>query len=178
MKLITRSQFLFKTEKQLVNFEKTNYYRKLDCASKDIFTRNFWKKLKLEDLKPFGVTELKPDINYFEFSKKHPIGIGFEVLTLNNTNNGEIASVRNFIADKIEEGKKDFNAALNIDRNVKLAKKFKLIFAAIVVLKANDEEELKQLLVNSKDEPTILSVDRDRIARLEEILCYNEPDNY
>ena len=137
-----------------------------------------WKKLKLEDLKLFSVTELKPNIDYFEFSKKHPIGIGFEVLTLNNVNNGDIASVRNFIADKIEEGKKDFNAALNIDRNVKLAKKFKLQFAAIVVLKANAEEDLKQLLVNSKDEPTILSVNRDRISRLEEILCYAEPDNY
>ena len=178
MKLITRSQFLFKTEKQLVNFEKTNYYRKLDCASKDIFTRDFWKKLKLEDLKLFGVTELKPNIDYFEFSKKHPIGIGFEVLTLNNVNKGDITSVRNFIADKIEEGKTNFNAALHIDRNVKLAKKFKLQFAAIVVLKANAEEDLKQLLVNSKDEPTILSVNRDRISRLEEILCYAEPDNY
>ena len=30
MKLITRSQFLFKNEKQLVNFEKTNYYRDLN----------------------------------------------------------------------------------------------------------------------------------------------------
>ena len=99
-------------------------------------------------------------------------------MNLNNANNGEIASVRNFIADKIEEGKKDFNAALNIDRNVKLAKKFKFIFAAIVVLKANAEEELKQLLVNSKDEPTILNVNRDRIARLEKILCYEEGKNY
>ena len=124
------------------------------------------------------MTELKPDINYFEFSKKHPIGIGFEILTLNNTNNGEITSVRNFIADKIKENKTNFNAALHIDRNIKLAKKFKFIFAAIVVLKANAEEELKQLLVNSKDEPTILSVDRDRITRLEQILSYGEPKTY
>ena len=86
--------------------------------------------------------------------------------------------MRNFITDKIEENKTNFNAALNIDQNVKLAKKFKFILAAIVVLKANAEEELKQLLINSKDEPTILTVDRDRITRLEEILCYGEPENY
>lgn len=64
MKLITRSQFLFENEKQLKNFETTNYYRKLDCASKELLTKAFWKRLKLEDLKPFGVTELNRKI-YF-----------------------------------------------------------------------------------------------------------------
>ena len=175
---ITRSQFLFKNEKQLVNFEKTNYYSKLDCLSKFIFTPKFWKDLKLEDLKTYGVKELKPYINYYEFSQTHPIGIGFELLALNNIYKGNIAAVRNFIADKIQEGKSNFGKTLNLDRRLYAGKKYKYLFAAIIVLKANDEEELKQLLVNSKDEPTILSVDRDRIARLEEILCYEEGENY
>ena len=174
MKLITRSQFLFKTEKQLINFEKTNYYSKLDCLSKFIFTPKFWKDLKLEDLKPYGVEELKPYINYYEFSKSHPIGIGFELLALNNIYNGDIAAVRNFIADKIKQGKKDFSKALNLDRKLYIGKKYKYLFAAIIVLKANAEENLKQLLLNSNDEPTILTVNQERVVRLADILCYSD----
>lgn len=174
MKLITRSQFLFKNEKQLVNFEKTNYYSKLDCLSKFIFTPRFWKDLKLEDLLPFGVKELKPYINYYEFSKTHPIGIGFELLALNNTYNGNIGTIRNLIADKINEGKKDFNAALHLDRKLYTAKKYKHLFAAIIVLKANAEDDLKELLLNSKDEPTILTVDRNQVVHLADLLCYSD----
>ena len=174
MKLITRSQFLFKNEKQLVNFEKTNYYSKLDCLSKFIFTPRFWKDLKLEDLLPFGVKELKPYINYYEFSKTHPIGIGFELLALNNSYNGNIGTIRNLIADKINEGKKDFNAALHLDRKLYTAKKYKHLFAAIIVLKANAEDDLKELLLNSKDEPTILTVDRNQVVRLADLLCYSD----
>lgn len=174
MKLITRSQFLFKNEKQLVNFEKTNYYSKLDCLSKFIFTPRFWKDLKLEDLKPYGVKELKPYINYYEFSKSHPIGIGFELLSLNNIYNGDIGAVRKFIADKIKEGKKDFNGCLQIDRRLFLAKKYKCLFAAIIVLKANAEEDLKELLLNSNNEPTILTVNQDQIVRLTDLLSYSD----
>ena len=174
MKLITRSQFLFKNEKQLVNFEKTNYYSKLDCLSKFIFTPKFWKDLKLENLKPYGVKELKPYINYYEFSKTHPIGIGFELLALNNIYKGNITAVRKLIADKIKEGKKDFNAALNLDRKLYVTKKFKHLFAAIIVLKANAEENLKQLLLNSNDEPTILTINREQVVRLADILSYSD----
>lgn len=59
MKLITRSQFLFQTEKQLRNFEKTNQLEKLDSISKTILTKEFWNAVKLEDLQPFGVTALR-----------------------------------------------------------------------------------------------------------------------
>ncbi len=174
MKLITRSQFLFKTHKQLLNFETINYYKKLDCLSKSRFTPKFWKNLKLENVSSFGVKEIKPNIDYCEYAKKHPIGIGFELLALNTINNGSIRNVRNLIADKISENKTNFNAALNLDRNLSLANKFKTQFAAIIILKANAEYDLKQVLINSKDEPTILIVDQDNIRRLEEILSYPE----
>ena len=178
MKLITRSQFLFQNEKQLVNFEKTNYYSKLDCLSKFIFTPRFWKDLKLENLEPYGVNELKPNIDYYKFSKDRPIGIGFELLSLNNIYKGNITAVRNFIADKIKAGKNNFNTCLQIDRRLHTAKKYKYLFAAIIVLKANAEEDLKQLLLNSNKEPTILTVNQERIVRLSEILSYSDEWNF
>ena len=173
MKLITRSQFLFKNEKQLKNFETTNYYRKLDCVSKQLLTKAFWKNLKLEDLEKFGVNELNPKIDYYKFGKKHPNGIGFEIISL-GTNNSNIKSVRCLITDKIKLGKNNFNAALNIDRSVNLARKFKLQFAALIVLKANEEERLKQLLIISIKEPTILTVSKENVVRLEDYLSYND----
>jgi len=173
MKLVTRSQFLFKTQRQLTNFE-ANYYAKLDCLSAFLFTPRFWKDLKLSDLAQYGVTELKPNINYYQFSKQHSAGIGFELLCLNNTNKGSISSIRNYIADKIQENKNNFNAVLNLDRNLNLGKKYKYLFAALIVLKAKAEADLKELLLNSKDEPTLLTVNKDRIFRLEEILTHAE----
>ena len=173
MKLITRSQFLFKNEKQLKNFETTNYYRKLDCVSKQLLTKAFWKNLKLEDLQKFGVNELNPKIDYYEFGKKHPNGIGFEILSL-GTNNSNIESVRCLIADKIKQDKSNFNAALNIDRTVNLARKFKIQFASMIVLKANEEERLKQLLIASNKEPTILTVSKENVVRLGDYLSFND----
>ena len=92
-----------------------------------------------------------------EFAKSHTVGLGFELLALNSSNNYDIASVRNLIADKIKLGKKEFNSALHIDRSLSLAKQFKYLFASLIVLKANEEYKLKQRLINSVDEPTALT---------------------
>ena len=96
------------------------------------------------------------------------------MLSLNNIYKGNITAVRNFIADKIKAGKNNFNTCLQIDRRLHTAKKYKYLFAAIIVLKANAEEDLKQLLLNSNNEPTILTVNQERIVRLSEILSYSD----
>jgi hypothetical protein len=169
MKLVTRSQFLFQNQKQLRNFERTNQLGKLDILSKNLLTKRFWDSVTLDDLKPYGVTELRSDCNYWEYAKEHPVGLGFELLSLNRTHKGSIASVRNLIADKIQEGVENFNAALQIDRNVSLAANFTTLFAALVALRANDEASLRDMLVNSTSEPTILVVTRDNVKTLAEL---------
>ncbi len=173
MKLITRSQFLFQNEKQLRNFETTNQLGKLDNLSKNAISKSFWNSLNIEQIKNYGVEKIIKDINYHEFAKKHSVGLGFELLTLNNTNKNNknnIKSIRNLIADKIKEGKKEFNSALHITRNIHLANQFKYLFASLIILKANEEYELKQKLINSVDEPTALIVTKDNITRFEELL--------
>lgn len=172
MKLITRSQFLFQNEKQLRNFERVNQLGKLDNLSKKVLTKSFWKNLKLEQLKPYGVDELISHIDYHQFSKSHTIGLGFELLTINNSyNKSSIGSVRNLIADTINKGIEEFNSALNINRSLDSAKNLKLLFASLVILKANEEDLLKTRLVNSVDEPTALTVTKDNVVKFEQLFA-------
>ena len=173
MKLITRSQFPFKTENQLRNFEH-NYNSKLYSISKNILTKNFWNNLTVENVRNYGVTKLRPDINYYEYSKKHPVGIGYELLTLSKTNKGSICSVRNTIADKIELGKNNFNPALHIDRSINLISPYKHFLAALIILKAHSEDDLKKKLLNSTDQPTLLTLSHENINTLVELFDYNE----
>ncbi|BAZ47376.1 hypothetical protein NIES4102_44220 (plasmid) [Chondrocystis sp. NIES-4102] len=171
MKLITRSQFLFQNEKQLRNFEKVNQLGKLDNLSKNVVTKSFWNNLKLDLLKPYGVEEIIREIDYHSFAKEHSIGLGFELLALNTTHNNDIGSVRNIISDKIKEGKTNFDSVLNLSRSLYLAKKFKYLFASLIILKANTEYKLKQTLINSIDEPTVLVVTKENVTKFEELLA-------
>lgn len=170
MKLITRSQFLFQTEKQLRNFERVNQLGKLDVLSKVPLGIKFWSKVTLEDLAPYGVTELKPECDYRLYNQKHPVGLGFELLCLMGIHKGSVASVRNLIADKIATGTTNFNAALHLDRNLFLASEFDNFFAALVVLRANAEIDLRNILVASIDQPTAMVVNQDNVKRLSEVL--------
>ena len=171
MKLVTRSQFLFQNEKQLRNFETVNQLNKLDNLSKNIVSKSFWNNIKLEKLKPYGVEEIIINIDYHTFAKEHSVGLGFELLALNTTHNNDIKSVRNWIADKIKQGKTNFDSALNISRSLYLARNFKYLFASLIILKANAEYKLKQTLINSIDEPTVLVVDKNSVIKFEELLA-------
>ena len=173
MKLITRSQFPFQTETQLKNFEH-NYNSKLYSISKFILNKTFWKNLKVTDIKKWGITELRPNIDYYEYSKNHPVGIGYELLALNNTNKGSISSVRNFIANKILLGKYNFNPVLNLDRSIYLFSKHKYFLAALIIFKAHSEDDLKLKLLNSFDQPTLLTITHENINTLTELLHYDD----
>ncbi len=120
---------------------------------------------------PFGFTGLIDSVDYHQFAKSHTVGLGFELLALNNSNKGDITSVRNFIADKIKDGKKEFNSALHIDRSLAFAKQFKYLFSSLIVLKANEEYHLKQRLINSIDEPTALIVSKENIYKFEDLFA-------
>ena len=173
MKLITRSQFPFQTEKQLTNFEH-NYNSKLYCISKFVLTKTFWKNLKLENIRQYGITKLRPNINYYEYSKKHPVGIGYELLSLNKTNKRSLTSVRNTIADKIIQGKTNFNPTLNIDKSIDLITPYKYFLAALIILKAHSEDDVKLKLLNSSDQATLLTVSHENINTLAELLDYDD----
>ena len=170
MKLITRSQFLFKSESQLRNFE-TNQL-KLDCLSKNILSRSFWKTINdnLEHLKPYGIDVLTYTWeDYYNFAKDKPVGLGFELLALNNVHKGSIESVRNLIADKINDNGKDFNAILHLDRSINLANKYRWLFAAIIIKKCDADKKLTSILVNS-NEPTIFRVDKENLVKLGDLI--------
>ncbi|MFM6204499.1 hypothetical protein, partial [Planktothrix sp.] len=161
MKLVSRSQFLFLNESQLRNFETNE--NKLAELSKTFANRTFWEL--------YQHPEKVINENYWEYSKNHFTGIGFEILALMKKHNGSIQSVRELIQEKILSGCKDFNAGLNLDRSVQnlLSDELKDILASVIILKKNEDIKLKNTLLNSLDEPTLLVVSRENISTLEQI---------
>ena len=161
MKLITRSQFLFLNESQLRNVETNE--SKLAEISKQFSSKKFWEEFK-HDEKIEG-------INYYEFSKTHSTGVGFELLALMNKYKGSIKSIRQLIQGKILEGCKDFNAGLNIDRTVEkiLNDDIKELLATVIMLKKNEDLKLKNTLLESLKEPTLLVVSRDNVHTLDDV---------
>jgi len=171
MKLITRSQFLFLNEKQLINFE-TNQL-KLSELSKIILDKAFWDNLNNEDLQDYDCT-MRENINYLYYNRLHCIGLGYELLSLSKKYSGDIKAIRNLIQDKILEGQLNFNACLNIDRNFNnLSEDLKMILAVIIIKKKNALEDLKTCLISSVNKPCILSVKRDEIKRLLDLWSEN-----
>lgn len=161
MKLISRSQFLFLNESQLRNFETNE--SKLAELSKLFSSKKFWDEFKHD--------EKIEDENYYEFSKSHSTGVGFELLALMNKYKGSIKSVRQLIQGKILEGCKDFNAGLNIDRTIDkvLTDDIKEVLATVIMLKKNEDTKLKNTLLNSLNEPTLLVVSRDNVHTLDDV---------
>ena len=161
MKLISRSQFLFLNESQLRNFETNE--SKLAELSKLFSSKKFWDEFE-HDEKIEGE-------NYYEFSKSHSTGVGFELLALMNKYKGSIKSVRELIQGKILEGCKDFNAGLHLDRVVDkvLSDDIKELLATVIMLKKNEDTKLKNTLLNSLGEPTQLVVSRENVHTLDDV---------
>jgi len=161
MKLITRSQFLFLNETQLKNFETNE--SKLAEISKLFSSKKFWDEFK-HDEKIEG-------IDYYDFSKTHSTGVGFELLALLNNYKGSIQVVRQLIQGKILEGCQNFNAGLHLDRTVEkvLNDDIKQVLASVIMLKKNEDIKLKNTLLNSLKEPTLLVVSRDNIHSLADV---------
>lgn len=175
MKLITRSQFLFQTELQLRNFETNE--ETLANLSKEIGLchKVFWDKLTTNDIAPYDI-ELREGVDYFNYAKGHPVGVGFELLTLSSNIKGDINLVRQKIVELIQKGCKDFGKNLNIPYHFKNGNLLKNLFASVIVAKKNAEDDLRKLLENSADEPTILSVKTENIKRLHELNSRNNDE--
>jgi hypothetical protein len=171
MKLVSRSQFLFQSEKQLRNFETNE--TKLSELSKqselNLRTKTFWNNLDQNQLNPYNVIR-RDGVNYYDYAKNHPVGVGFELLALSKKAKGSIKYVRTMIDDYVLKGCIDFNAGLHLNRNFKLGENFQYLLAAVIILKKNAEDDLKQCLINSANEPTLLTVTQDNIVTLEELL--------
>jgi hypothetical protein len=161
MKLISRSQFLFLNESQLRNFETNE--SKLAELSKLFSSKKFWDE--------FEHPEKVEGENYYEFSKSHSTGVGFELLALMNKYKGSIKSVRQLIQGKILEGCQNFNAGLNIDRTIDkvLNDDIKEVLATVIMLKKNEDTKLKNTLINSLNEPTLLVVSRENVHTLNDV---------
>lgn len=169
MKLVTRSQFLFKNKKQLRNFEK-NQDSRLSNLSSWMLHREYWPLVSQENLKQHGA-ETRPCVDYLKAAKDNPIGLGWEVLATMPKYDGDLTKLRNTIADAIEKGVTNFNASLNLERNLDNAIQYADDFAAVVVLRANALDDLKKICKNSVEgNPTTLVVNRDNIRQLDELL--------
>ena len=175
MKLITRSQFLFQNEAQLRNFE-TNEMTLTELSKElGLNQKIFWDKLKPDDITAYEI-EYREDVDYFSYAKTHPCGVGFELLALAPSVKGDINIVRCKIVELIDKGCKNFNADLAITRNLKNGSQLKNLFAAVIVAKKNAEDDLRLLLENSANEPTIVSVTSENIKRLHELMNNSEDE--
>jgi len=180
MKLVSRSQFLFLNESQLRNFETNEtslaHLSKVRVGNKrPLLDDKFWHGLKSADLEEYGV-ELRPGLDYGHYSKSHPVGTGFELLALNRNHKGSLKSLRVAIQDKILEGCKDFNGAFQVQRSINYANNFKNLLAAVIVKRKNYEEDLKQILIESAEEPTLLLLKPENITTLAKLWGYSEDE--
>ena len=166
MKLISRSQFLFATERSLKNFETNE--EALANISKELLLKSYWDKLPVKQLETLGA-EIIPGIDYYAFSKSHPVGIGFELLALAPRAKGNLKATRIAIDEKVQSGCENFNAGLHLNRNFKHAEKFRNLFASIIIQKANAEYRLKQRLINASTEPTILTLTPNHLSTIQQI---------
>jgi hypothetical protein len=180
MKLITRSQFLFLNQSQLRNFERNEEtLAKLSNAYtvglKKLLCKSFWENITNDDLRANNV-ELIEGIDYYDYAKNHPVGVGFELLSFNRGYNNSLQKVRAMIQQKILEDCKNFNADLNISRSLKHGEQFKFLLASIIVKRKNAEENLKSELVDSAYEPTIFVVRPDNVGTIADLWGYNDSE--
>ena len=162
MKLVTRSQFLFQSETQLRNFERN--LTKLDILARVACGNGFWDT--------FNHPEMIEGYDYRAYLKTHGIGLGLEFLALNRKHKGSIKSVRNLVADKVDKGVKDFNATFNLDKSLSLGVKFAELFGELVVLRVASEHRLLKQLEQSANEPTVLSVTKEDVRKLEDLIIF------
>jgi hypothetical protein len=180
MKLVSRSQFLFLNQSQLRNFERNEEtLSKLTNAPtvgiKRLLGRDFWETLTNEDLKNYGV-ELIDGLDYYDYAKTHPVGLGFELLSFNRGYDNSIKKVRETIQEKILNGCKNFNAELHLSRSLKHGEKFKYLLASIIVKRKNAEENLKNKLSKSAYEPTIFVVGPENVGTIAELWGYSDSE--
>jgi hypothetical protein len=164
LKLVSSSQFLFQTEKQLRNFETNENV--LFEVSKKLLTRSFFET--------FQHGEKRVGVDYFQFSKTHPVGIGLEFLALSHKFDGSIKTIRQCIYKAINSGSTNFNASLNISRSLKYVENFKDIFASIIIKKCNAEIDLINVMRNSVGDNTLLTLSKENIKTLEQILAVDD----
>ena len=79
--------------------------------------------------------------------------------------------MRELIQEKILEDCQNFNAGLNLDRSIQnlLSEELKDILASVIILKKDEDIKLKNTLLNSLNEPTLLVVSQENISTLEQI---------
>jgi hypothetical protein len=87
-----------------------------------------------------------------------------------------LKSLRVAIQDKILEGCKDFNGAFQVQRSINYANNFKNLLAAVIVKRKNYEEDLKQILIESAEEPTLLLLKPENITTLAKLWGYSEDE--
>ena len=94
-----------------------------------------------------------------------------ELLALMNKYKGSIKSIRQLIQGKILEGCQNFNAGLNIDRTIEkvLNDEIKEVLATVIMLKKNEDLKLKNTLLESLKEPTLLVVSRENVHTLDDV---------
>lgn len=171
MKLVSRSQFNFNDEIQLTHFEKCQ--DSLSNMSKKLLNKSFWKNFVEKN--PLNLQFNTTFEEYWIYGKKHPVGIGFELLSLNNKYNGNLKALRTDINNLIIDGETNFNNTLKINDSIlETPEIIKNFLATVIVLRLNANLELKQCLINSCNEPNNPILNRNNVKSLQDNWYVNE----
>lgn len=169
MKLITRSQFLFQTEKQLLDFQRVIQVH-LENMSKQILRGHY----TTSGLRKYG--------------GQRPVGIGFEIMTYMKKFDGSIKAVRQRLYEMIESGTDSFLRAINIPRIIsKYGHNLKDTFLNLIEKRYESDKELFNTLINSRHQRTLLKINRMNIITIGQLrkreiekisnIYYKDPNN-
>lgn len=171
MKLISRSQFNFQNQEQLSNFEYCQEL--LSNMSKKLLNKDFWRKFIANN--PLNLEFYTTFEDYWNYGKKHPVGIGYELLSLNDKYNGDLRLLRTDINNLINNGETNFNNVLKINNSIlETPEIIKNFLATVITLRYNSNLKLKECLINSCNEPNNPILSRNNIKSLQDNWYVNE----
>lgn len=162
MKIITPSQFVFKTEKQYRNFcrnsDKLGKLSDLIQYDSRVMAKVFNDPLFIESqqsISYFDSTEvIVTPSEVAAYMKNHPVGTGYEILSRLNSFKNSIKEVRCRIQDYIDNNVVDFNAKLNLNRDVekilRANQDIQRYFILISLIRANEEKLLYESMKHSQ----------------------------
>jgi hypothetical protein len=171
MKLITRSQFVFKNEKQLRNFESNEETLANLSSEIGLQYEKTWQSFNSEELEELQLRDNDLRV-YSEYAKHHSVGIGFELLAL--ASNGDLQTVREKITEGVSKGCYNFNAHLHLSRNLKYGKKILKLLAKVIVEKKHADDDFRKLLENSADQPCVLTLDQENVQTFKSLTSNHE----
>jgi hypothetical protein len=170
LKLLTSSQFFYKTEKQYKHF--LYWENQLSHLLHHISSpKDFLEYIKT---KPDYIKDISEE-SYIQRFKKKSIGTGFEILSLRETYNGNLQHLKSDLQDYIlDNNELNLNKTFNINRDIKtLPKEIKELMMDCCWLRIKEDYEVYQLMVNSVNNFGNMVLTPNVINNLEDMVSLN-----